>query len=360
MPGKLPPVRVGLVGCGHVTENFHLPALRSLGEARVVALADVDAGRLKAVADRFGVAERYADFHELVGQADIEVVGICTPPRFHVEMALAALEAAKHVFIEKPLGLDVEETDRLTRRARGSSRKLMVGFNLRHHVHVRAARALIRQGRLGAVELVRTVLSSRYRSQAGLPPWRRHREQGGGVFSELAVHHFDLLRFLLESEIEEVFAVSRPIEAEDRAATIAARMTSGPLVSLLFAQHAAEANQVEVFGQHGRLLISFYRFDGLEFAPAAELPGGVRSRLRTVSRAIGGLPRALTLGLQGGSFRTSYRAEWRHFIDCIRGDRPVDGTLEDGQRALQAVLAAMRSATVRSPVHPESMRAERA
>jgi myo-inositol 2-dehydrogenase/D-chiro-inositol 1-dehydrogenase len=360
MPGKLPPVRIGLVGCGQVTKNFHLPALRSLGEARVIALADVDAGRLKAVADRFDVAGRYADFRELMERTDIDVVGVCTPPRFHVEMALAALEAAKHVFIEKPLGLDVEETDRLIRRARRSSRKLMVGFNLRHHVHVRAARTLIRQGRLGAVELVRTVLSSRYRSMAGLPPWRQHREQGGGVFSELAVHHFDLLRFLLESEIEEVIAVSRPTEAEDRAAAIAARMTSGALASSVFSQHAAEANQVEVLGQQGRLVISFYRFDGLEVAPAAELPGGVRSRLRTVSRAIGGLPRAVALGLQGGSFGSSYRAEWRHFIDCIRRDRPVDGTLEDGHRALQAVLAAMRSAALQRPIHPASMRADRA
>ena len=83
----------GIVGCGRVTETRHLPALRSLESARVVALADINVDRLNHVADRFHINHRYTDYRRLLSNRSIDNVAVCVPVKFHVEVASAALAA---------------------------------------------------------------------------------------------------------------------------------------------------------------------------------------------------------------------------------------------------------------------------
>src|SRR5436853_7340172 len=124
------PVSLGIIGCGWVTSDRHLPALQQLPQARVVAVADINLDQLDRIAGRFHIERRYTDFRELLNDPTIEAVAVCTPPRFHVEPALATLEAGKHLFIEKPLALELDEIDRLLARARQSPKTVvMVGFN---------------------------------------------------------------------------------------------------------------------------------------------------------------------------------------------------------------------------------------
>jgi len=105
-----------------------------------------------------------------------------------------------------------------------------------------------------------------------------------------------------------------------------------------------------VFGQNGRLSLSFLRFDGLEFLPRPSFPGNLQSRLAGMSNVVANLPQAVLGARKGGDFIASYREEWRHFADCIRRGLPVESTLEDGRRALQAILAATESASCGKPV----------
>src|SRR5205807_7757964 len=109
------------------------------------------------------------------------------------------------------------------------------------------------------------------------------RELGGGVFFELAVHHFDLWRFLLRSEVEEVFAVSQSPRWEDETATVTARLANGVLVTSVFSQRTNESNEVEIYGRAGYLRVSCYRFDGLEYVSSSSPPGDVRTRLRQLA-----------------------------------------------------------------------------
>jgi myo-inositol 2-dehydrogenase/D-chiro-inositol 1-dehydrogenase len=344
------PLKLGVIGCGYATENLHLPTLQSLPEAKVVGLADLNLSRLKTVADRFQIEHRYANFATLLRNPAVEAIAICVPPELHVEIALAGLDAGKHVFIEKPVALNLDDTDLLLERASKSPHKVMVGFNLRHHRHVREARKIIQHGVLGPLEFIRTVSSSRVRYQQNFPDWRKDRVRGGGVLIELAVHHFDLWRFLLGNDIEEVFAASRSADSDDLTATVTARMTNGVLATSMFSQCAAESNDVEIFGQDGRLLISFYRFDGLEFVPSSNYPGDIRSRLRKILRTIKQAPQAVSNAFQGGVYLSSYRSQWRDFINCIRQGSPVGCTLEDGRHALELALASIRSAALDRPV----------
>ena len=334
-------VRLGIVGCGRVTELRHLPALGAVAGAEVVALSDADAARLAGVADRFGVARRYIDYAGLIEAGGVDAVAVCVPPRFHAEVAQAALAAGKHVFVEKPLALDTEECDLLSERAAlAPALKVMVGFNLRWHRLLREARDVLGRGRLGRVKLVRTVFTSGVRASADFPDWRRRRETGGGALFELGVHHFDLLRFLLRDEVEEVYASS---SGNDETATVAARTGSGAQIVAAFAEGTGENHELEIYGAGGWLRVSCYRADGLEQLGAAEYPGSVGTRLRRMKQSLAELPRMVRQSRRGGDYVASYAEEWRHFVAAVANDSPVASTLDDGRRALDIALAAWES-----------------
>jgi myo-inositol 2-dehydrogenase/D-chiro-inositol 1-dehydrogenase len=164
------------------------------------------------------------------------------------------------------------------------------------------------------------------------------------------VHHFDLWRFLLGSEVEEIHAVSRSGQWEDETAALTARMANGTLVAAVFAVHTGKRNDVEIYGRDGSLSFSFYRFDSLDHVTGRSRTDGIPIRLRELVHALREMPRGL-LGLRrGGDFLASYQAEWRHFFTAIRDDAPIECTLEDGRRALNVVLAAARSASSGRPV----------
>jgi myo-inositol 2-dehydrogenase / D-chiro-inositol 1-dehydrogenase len=345
MSDRRRPVRLGVIGCGIVAVRGHLPALRAVPEIEVVAAADVEPDRLRGVADAFQIPRRYADPAALLADPEVEAVAVCVPARLHVEVALAALAAGRHVFLEKPIALSLADADCLISRARDSSLTVLMGFNLRQHRLVREAWRLLRQGIVGRVELVRSVLASNTRSHDDAPAWRKRRELGGGEFFETAVHHFDLWRFLLDTDIEEISATSHSTEWEDEAAAVTARLANGALATAMFSTRTTDTNALEIYGQEGRLSLSLMRFDGLEFWPISKPPGDLPNRLRAFTRTIAALPAAVRRARQGGDFIDSYRSEWRHFAACIREGAPVDCTLEDGYRALEAILAAIESAS---------------
>jgi predicted dehydrogenase len=302
------------------------------------------------VGDRFAIRCRYSDAEALLRDEEVDAVLVSVPPRAHASIVLAALDAGKHLLVEKPLCLDLDEADRLVDRARRVSLTAMVGFNLRFHRHMRAARHAIEGGLVGDAELTRTTWSSGLWQAAGLSEWRRHRRLGGGVVNELAVHYLDLWRFLFRSEVCEVFAATHSDDGDDTRATITVRLENGVLALGGFAHRGAAQHEIEIVGRAGRLLVSPYRFDGFRVVPASTSPDGLRARLGVLGQTLSSLPGVLPLALRGGQFLDCYRAEWRHFVDGVRRGTPVDSTLEDGRRAVELVLAAQHSARIGRPV----------
>jgi len=334
-------VRLGVVGCGRVTESRHLPALGASREFEVVALSDVDDARLGRVADRFGVEKRYRDYRELIAGGNIDAVAVCVPPGLHAEVALAALAAGKHTFVEKPLALRPEECELLSERASAApALNVMVGFNMRWHRLAREARARVRSGELGRVKLVRTVFTSGTRLGGDFAAWRRERETGGGVLFELGTHHFDLLRFLLGDEVEEIYASS---PAPDETATFIARTAGGAQIVSAFSESTGENHELEIYGERGWLRVAFYRADGLERLAPGRYPGSVGARAGALKRTLLETPRLVRQLRRGGDYVATYSGEWRHFADAILRDGPVESTLEDGRRALEIVLAALEA-----------------
>jgi myo-inositol 2-dehydrogenase / D-chiro-inositol 1-dehydrogenase len=339
-------VRIGLVGCGFAAEHRHLPTLVGLSELSVEAVCDRDDAARTRVGDRFGVAHRYADARELAADPAVDAVAVCVPTGAHAEVALAALDAGKHLFVEKPLALSLDDADAMIERHRDSGVQAVVGFNLRSHRVARAAREVISSGTIGSVGSVTTAFADARFSMPDLPAWRMRREHGGGALIDKAIHHLDLLSFLLCERIEEVFAFGHAGRGDDETVVLSARMRGGALAALHASDDTVTRNELTLNGDRGSLRLDLYRSDGLELVGLDDLPGAPRTRLR----------RALAHGRQalanigeirgGGAFDASYAAEWRAFARCVRGEEPPACALEDGRHALQAALAAAHSITV--------------
>src|SRR2546429_7653732 len=127
------PLVLGIIGCGRVSQRFHLPALRFVPAIKVAALADVDPSRVETVARQFSNARCYSEPGELLADSELNAVAICTPPQRHAELALAALAAGKHVLVEKPLAVTIADGERMLRGAEMSNKIAAIGFNLRCH-----------------------------------------------------------------------------------------------------------------------------------------------------------------------------------------------------------------------------------
>jgi predicted dehydrogenase len=343
-------IRIGIIGCGRGAQLHHLPALSRMPEFKVVAAADLDAQRLEKVAGRFGIALRCSDYRDLLDSADIEAVAVATPTASHCEIGLAALHAGKHLFMEKPLALSLEECGRLIGAAERAGAKAVVALNSRWHRLVLRARALIRSGALGDLKAVRSVYTHWHPGETA-QLWHTQRALGGGVIINDGVHHFDLWRFLLDADVAEICADSKPSEHfDDDTCTVTARLNNGMLASALFSFSTSANSELEIFGEAGRLLISLYRFDGLEFCARTSYPGSIGTRLRAAVHTLRELPQALGTIRRGGDFGATYQALWKHFADCIRLDAQPGCTLADGRKALQIALATVASSQTRVPI----------
>ena len=343
-----PSLRVAILGCGRVAETCHLPALQTLKDRiHVVAVADIDEHRRRRVGGMFEIGQIFQSLEPMLAEARIDAIAICLPVAFHADAVVAALQAGKHVLVEKPLALSMRDADRIVGAATAHyDLKITVGFNLRHHRLVRKARQMIASGMVGEIQFLRTVWSSNIRTAMQVPPWRNRREMGGGVFCEIAVHHIDLIRFLTGAQVNEISAQSTHGEGDDEAGTISLRMDNGALASCAFCEKSTNANEIEVVGTKGRLTFSPYRFDSLRFVPT----DSYTRRLHDVMQTFKGLPEAWPILRRGGDFKESYRQEWIALADAIGDQQSPLATVEDGREALRVVLAAGAAANARKAI----------
>ncbi len=343
-------VRLAFVGCGRVTTELHIPALRSVPEIDVVALCDVNERRSAAVASAMRGARCERDLAGLLSDPAIDAVAVCTPPAQHAPQAIAVLEVGKHLFVEKPLALTLADCDAIVARAARARGSAVVGFNLRQHRLVRAARVVIEQGTLGRIELARSLFTTDIRLARELPHWRDTRTGGGGVLFELGTHHYDLWRWLLGAEVTEVSAISRSEGSDDSAASVTARLSGGAVATAQMAERTMPANQIDVFGERGWLRVSLYDFDGLEVSPLTNRPGSLGARARAIIRTLRSLPAGLRGLTTGGDYVATYAQQWRRFADTVLRGHTSAATVEDGRAAVRIAIAAAESAMQGRPV----------
>jgi myo-inositol 2-dehydrogenase / D-chiro-inositol 1-dehydrogenase len=326
-----------------------LPILARLPGARLVAAADPDpAARDRA--ERITRVPVHERAEEAIDRADVDAVVITSATPSHAPLAVAAARAGKHVYVEKPLALDIAEARRVLAAVRQARVIGAVGFNFRAHpLHQRAA-ALVRAGRVGTLRAVQSAFCEPVAAER-MPAWKRRRETGGGVLLDLASHHVDSLRWMLGDEVigvEEARVAS--LETEHDVARLTLTMRSGCDVQAYFSFRAGPADFLDLIGDGGTLRVDRYR-TRLDLRTARRLGYGTRTSWVRPSAALASL--ALRR-LPRPSYEPSFRASLAAFVDRLRGEPGLLASVEDGARSLAVVVAAERSARTgqRVPVEP--------
>lgn len=338
------PLRIGLIGCGRIARLVHLGALRAAAGVRLVALADPDRERLHEAAQAAPGAVPYASADDLLQKSDAEAVVICAPPGLHAPLAVAAFEAGKHVYVEKPLALDPGEAEAIVASQHRAGTVGMVGFNYRFHPLHREARARLRAGEIGDLVAVRTAFSSPARA---LPDWKAARASGGGALLDLASHHADLVRFLFDDEVAEVYASVASHQSEGDTAHLQLRLERGLAVQTFVSMCSVAEDRVEVYGQEGHL--SYDRQTSVEIDVRGT--GVAYGRRGQIQRELGAALRSARR-LPKVPADPSFRAAFEAFARAVQGDALEGAGLDDGLRSLAIVLAAEESAATGRTVRP--------
>lgn len=290
-------ISVGWMGRAHSRAyrnvREHFPEL-TLRPELVVAADLAERGRAEAV-DLLGYGRAVADYREVLADPAVDVVSICAPNFLHREMALAAAEAGKPFWIEKPMGRGLEESSEIAQAAQDVGILTCVGFNYRNAPAIEVARQLVADGRLGAVTNVRVSFLADYSSDPEAPlMWRFNRERAGsGVYGDLLSHGFDLASYVTGQAVREVSAAQAtylasrpvlvgaavghsamggdergPVENEDYAAVIA-RLDGGALAVFESSRIAVGPRAeyvIDVYGTGGSLRWDFQRLNELQVA----------------------------------------------------------------------------------------------
>lgn len=266
----------------NVAAYFDVPAI----EQRVVV--GRDAGQVADAAARYGWAESATDWREVIVREDVDVVDICAPGWLHAEIAIAALEAGKHVLVEKPLSNTITESEAMVaaaQAARAHGVQSMLGFNYRRVPALAYAKHLISTGRLGMVIQARVSYLQDWLADEHAPmSWRLRKEAAGsGALGDIASHAIDQLQYLLGDTVTEAsgrlhtFVNHRPghggteqVTVDDAAwATLA--LASGAIASVeasRVARGRKNSLRIEVYGSLGSLAFDLERLNELEFLDA--------------------------------------------------------------------------------------------
>ena len=188
-------LRIGIIGCG--AGVFHLRGYESEPRAKVVALAGLDTERCQRLAKQYEIPAIYGDYRELLEVADIDAVSIAVPNHLHMPVAIAALEAGKHVLIEKPLARSAEEGEQMIAAAQKAERILAIAFNRRYRDDVMLVHDHVAAGGFGRVYFAETFWMRR----AGIPGWgswfTNKELAGGGPLIDLGVHVLDMTLYAM-------------------------------------------------------------------------------------------------------------------------------------------------------------------
>jgi predicted dehydrogenase len=336
---------------------------------RLAAICGRDKAAARAAADRLGWAAVETDWRALIERDDVQLIDISAPGDLHAPIAIAALEAGKHVLCEKPLANTLAQAEAMKAAADaayGNGARAMVGFNYRRVPALALARKLVKDGRLGTLRHVRAVYLQDWLADPDAPmTWRMQAEHAGsGALGDLGAHIVDLARYLTGDEITGVSAVSatfvgqRPYSGAgqgtgsvtvDDAVVFTAKLASGALASFEATRYATGRKnglRIELNGSDGSLAFDLERLNELEFFDGSD--GGAENGFRRILVTEGSHP------YLAGWWPTGHTLGWEHTFThqardlltaIANGDQPSP-SFADGL-AVQRVLHAVQTSAAK-------------
>ncbi|MGI4787272.1 MAG: Gfo/Idh/MocA family protein [Janthinobacterium lividum] len=193
-------ITIGIIGTGGIANGKHMPSLSKLEGVEMVAFCDVEETKAQTAAAKYGTADAkvYTDYTKLLQDPKIDVIHVLTPNDSHAEIAIAALEAGKHVMCEKPMAKKAEDARRMLAVAKASGKKLTIGYQTRHTAESQYLKKLCLAGELGEVYYARALAIRR----RAVPTWGVFldgEKQGGGPLIDIATHSLDLSLWMMDN-----------------------------------------------------------------------------------------------------------------------------------------------------------------
>lgn len=325
----------GLIGLGEVSWSHEKGYDAAREKANIVAVCDVDGAKASERAARHN-AKAYTDFRDLLSDKNVEAVDIMLPHYLHFSVASAALEAGKHVIIEKPITVDWREGQQLCELARRKGVKFTVAENTRYVTAYEEAARFLSGGRLGDITLIRTFIYGSEMERLHDPKsWiRLGRESGGGATIDMAAHSLYLLKWLF-GEFSDIQAMQWQYVTETEVpdnSIVAGRLKNGAIYTCQFTDTAEIpwGERLEVFGRKGSLII-----DQLNNPPVTFYEGKNDFK----GKPFDGVP------FDPPNWKlNSMIAEVVAFVDAISNDTPPLLDPEDGVYAVKMIEKAYESA----------------
>ncbi|RLE75024.1 MAG: inositol 2-dehydrogenase [Thermoprotei archaeon] len=324
----LPKIGVGVVGLGRIGQ-LHAEIFNSkIPNAKLVAVSDVVENLVKSASEKFNV-KGYLSYEEMLRDAEVDAVVICTPTFLHKDMIMLAAEYHKHILCEKPLTVTVKEAEEVLSKISNSNVILQVGYMRRFDYAYQEAKKKINAGDIGRPVAFIGIA----RDPAPPPGWAADPKLSGGIFLDMLSHDFDMARWLMDSEIKRVYVEGGAFIYEEikekgdlDVVTINFRFENGAVGFIHGSRKSAFGYDLrtEVLGTEGTVYIG-YRQDPM-FAIGVK-HGLIYSGIKWFFKR----------------FYDAYVEEDKHFIDCLINDKKPLITGEDGKKAVEIAEASWKS-----------------
>jgi myo-inositol 2-dehydrogenase/D-chiro-inositol 1-dehydrogenase len=329
-------LKIGLIGAGRIGRMHAANLTTHIPSVELVMVADVLEENAKQCAKRYTIPFSTQDYHAILDHPDIEAVVICSSTDTHAQIIKEAAQAGKHIFCEKPIALDLPSIDWALGAVARAGVKLQLGFNRRFDASYRRVRQAVEQGETGRLQQLHII------SRDPAPPPIEYIAGSGGLFLDMTIHDFDMARFLVGGEVDEVFVMAGVMvdpaigEVGDvDTATILLRFSNGVIGTIENCRRAAYGydQRVEVLGS----------------------AGAVRTENKYSNTAIisdsSSIRYDLPLHFYIERYTQSYITEIEAFVDAVHHDKPVAVTGYDGRMAVVLGLAAKKSHAEHRPIH---------
>ncbi len=268
-------VGIGIIGTGFA-RRVQIPAFRECPAARIISVSSGSVENARATAEEFAISHFSGDWHETAAHPDVDLVCITTPPRFHREMTLFALEQGKHILCEKPMAMDLAEAEEMERAVEGEPLLALIDHELRFQPGRQMAFNMLRDGAIGKVRHAKSIFRAPHRGDPNVPwNWWSDAKEGGGALGAIASHIIDSLHWFLGTDISAVSCQLQthikerrddngrllPVTSDDES-NMLLRFNDGDLttdstglVSVSMCEYPLYENSLEFHGTNGALRI---------------------------------------------------------------------------------------------------------
>ena len=329
-------LKIGIIGAGRIGKVHTESIMRYVAGATVKSVADPYMTEETASwAKSMGVEKVGKDYREILADPEIDAVLICSSTDTHSPISLEAIAAGKHIFCEKPVDHDLGKIKAVMEALEGSDVKYQVGFNRRFDHNFAAAREAVASGKIGDLAVLK--ITSR---DPGAPPVS-YIKVSGGIFLDMTIHDFDMVRFVSGDEVEEVYAAGGVTvdpaigEAGDiDTAVITLRLRSGAIAVIDNCRRASYGygQRLEAFGSKGQVAIA----NDTQSSAVVSDANGVTAE------------KPLHFFLE--RYMQAYASEVAAFVDAVANDKPVPVGIEAGLQSVLIGIAAKRSLELNRPV----------